>query len=126
MEERFRCFYLNCQLKTINFSYLIGWSLGKVLYVEVNINKFSRFLIHASHSIYHEKERCVKVENWEYFCFAWFALSALFPVAAKASYRKNSNLTILQLPHFQLRSTNITSEYDVISARFLGIENVKK
>lgn len=62
-----------------------GWTLVKVLFVELNINKYEPLrcgsYIKLPRSIRH-KHACINVKNYDDKCFAWAVISALYPASA--------------------------------------------
>lgn len=73
-----------------------GWSLLDILYLEININKYTP--IRGSSFIplpknIRNKKCCLNINNDDEFCFAWTVLAALYPT------QKNANRTT-SYPHF--------------------------
>lgn len=70
-------------LKLINyFCYVTGWALEKILYLEMNVNKYSPL----GGSSYIKLPKCIELKeaiinvlNQDECCFAWAITSALFP-----------------------------------------------
>ncbi|KAJ8949419.1 hypothetical protein NQ318_007519 [Aromia moschata] len=73
-----------------------GWALQYIMYVEVNVNKFSGFggssYIKLPYSI-EKKTAVVNVHNQDQCCFLWAIISALHPVRETAS-------DVSSYPHF--------------------------
>lgn len=64
-----------------------GWSLLDILYVEVNINKYTP--LHGSSYLklpkkISAKRACVNIKNNDEYCFAWVIMAALYPVTKNA------------------------------------------
>ncbi len=87
-----------------------GWALHKIVYLEININKFE--IGNGAGSSYirlpqaiTNKNACVNVKNYDDACFFWAVISALYPakinpdrVSSYPHYDKKLNTTGLELP----------------------------
>ncbi|KAJ8981257.1 hypothetical protein NQ317_014568, partial [Molorchus minor] len=77
-----------------------GWAFEQILYLEMNINKYRRFLIHTISPKFIEKKRAVvNVRNRDQCCFAWAVTSALlidFPAKLRyiSKFEELNNITV--------------------------------
>lgn len=115
----------------ITIYYLLGWTLVQILYVEVNINKFSPL----KGSSYIKLPKClemkrsiINVKNDDHYCFAWAIVSALFParkpeVALYPHFNTVLNLNGLSFP-MKLKDIPKFEEINDISINVYGVETV--
>ena len=110
----------------------LGWALEKILYLEVNINKYSPL----GGSSYLQLPKCIRsknaiinVMNDDECCFAWAITSALFPAATmvgqKTSYPHFStvlNVTGMNFP-VKLRDISKFEKLNNISVNVYGLES---
>ncbi|XP_074039510.1 uncharacterized protein [Leptinotarsa decemlineata] len=89
LEEVYRTFVDTLSAKAVEFQERdSGWTLEKVVFIEVNINKYSP-LSGSSYIKLPEfialKRAVVNVRNEDHFCFAWAVTSALRPAQTRTS-----------------------------------------
>lgn len=109
-----------------------GWALEKVMYVEVNVNKYSPMggssYIKLPKFI-ENKKAVVNVQNQDQYCFAWAVTSALYPASVRVNdissyphYSTVLNLTGMNFP-VKLRDISKFEEANNISINVYGLES---
>ncbi|XP_074026081.1 uncharacterized protein [Leptinotarsa decemlineata] len=112
-----------------------GWTIEKILYLEVNINKYSPFggssYIKLPRFI-ELKKSVVNVLNQDQCCFAWAVTSALYPASQKlneiSSYPHFSTVLNVAGMEFPVKLKDIP-KFEVMndcSINVYGLENVFK
>lgn len=114
-----------------------GWSLSKIVCIDMNINKFNPLrgtsYIELPHDV-QTKKAVVNVKNADVQCFKWALLSALYPVAKNAdkvtSYVRNENKLKFDGVSFPVKLCHIpkVEKLNNISVNVFGLEydDVKK
>lgn len=108
-----------------------GWSLDKIKYIDININKFNP--LRGSSYIdlpidIKNKKAIINVKNTDHQCFMWAILSALYPTSKncdrKQSYIKHKNkLNFNNIPFpVKLRDINKFEIQNNISVNVFGLE----
>jgi hypothetical protein len=115
------------------FYCIIGWALEKILYLEININKFSP-LGGSSYiklpKFIELKGAIINVRNQNECCFVWAITSALFPTARMStqlsSYPHYSTVLNFTGMNFPVKLSDITKfeEMNNISVNVYGLESI--
>lgn len=112
-----------------------GWSLLDILYLEININKYSPLrgscFLELPKQI-KNKKACINIRNDDDYCFVWAVIAALYPVQKNASrvssYPHFSTVLNLNNMSFPVSLTDIKTfekNNDGISISIYGLENNK-
>ncbi|XP_074026183.1 uncharacterized protein [Leptinotarsa decemlineata] len=112
-----------------------GWTIEKILYLEVNVNKFSP-LGGSSYiklpKFIESKKSVVNVVNQDHYCFAWAVTSALYPASARvcelSSYPHFSTVLNVAGMEFPVKLKDIP-KFEVMnncSINVYGLENTFK
>ncbi|XP_074034146.1 uncharacterized protein [Leptinotarsa decemlineata] len=112
-----------------------GWTIEKILYLEVNVNKFSP-LGGSSYiklpKLIESKKSVVNVVNQDHYCFAWAVTSALYPASARvcelSSYPHFSTVLNVAGMEFPVKLKDIP-KFEVMnncSINVYGLENTFK
>lgn len=110
----------------------IGWTLNKILHLELNINKYNPLrassYVQLPKSI-SDRKAVVNIKNNDQCCFAWSIVSALYPVQTNSdrlsSYPHFSeilNFTNINFP-VKLKDIKKFEELNDISINIYGLES---